>query len=227
MAAMKEAMRELLRIILRFVVRIIWHPKAVYVSETARQALLDGGCVVICNHVRGFDGAAIQTALGGRVHIWSLVAKDFVDEKASLRLILPVIRGIPVDRREASLSWLRESRKILRSGGNIYLCPEGKCSFDKVIRPFHEGFVLLAATAGAKVVPVYHNGCFPPVVGKRFRLIVGEPVSLTPAPEGTQKEIMREEADAMRTTMQGLEKRLNGFVKTETDAQGRESEGKP
>ena len=221
MAAVKEALRELLRIILRFTVRLIWHPKAVYVSEAAKQALLDGGCVIVCNHIRGFDGAAIQTALGGRIRIWSLVAKDFVDEKAALRLILPVIRGIPVDRREASLSWLRESRKILRSGGNIYLCPEGKCSFDKVIRPFHEGFVLLAASARAKVVPVYHNGCFPPVIGRRFRLIVGEPVEMTPPPEGTQPDRMRAEADAMRETMQGPERQLNGFVKTE------ESEGTP
>ena len=82
------------------------------------------------------------------------------------------------------------------------------------MRPFKPGFVTLAASAGVKVLPIYHNGEYHYFFGKRFRMMIGEPITLTPPPEGLSEEVMQQECAQALPVMNELERQLNGYVKT-------------
>ncbi|MBR6570661.1 MAG: hypothetical protein IKK75_09430, partial [Clostridia bacterium] len=71
--------------------------------------------------------------------------------------------------------------------------------------------VTLASVEKIPVVPLYHNAEFNYFFGKRFRLIVGEPIHLTPPPEGLTDEFMRAEAARATEIVRGLEKQLMGY----------------
>ena len=209
-----EALGYLLRGVLRVLVVLAFRPKRCYVSEKARTEAFREPMVIISNHVRGMDGGVMQTLMPLDRRVYSLSAKDLMDKSPALRLFLSFCRTIPVDREHPSLSWLRESRRLLRDGCHIYLCPEGYCHRDKVVRPFKPGFVTLAASSGVKVLPIYHNGEYHYFFGPRFRMMIGEPITLVPPPEGLSEEVMQRECREVLQVMNDLERRLNGFVKT-------------
>ncbi len=160
------------------------------------------------------DGAVIITALHRR-DLYGLVALDWYEKNAFLHFFLSCLPVLPVDRDRPALAWLRESRRLLRAGQSIYLCPEGKCHRDKVIRPFKPGFATLAAAAGVPVVPVYHNGTYHWLFGRRFRMIVGDPLTVVPAPDGLDSGILQQEAQAAREAMRALEFTLTGTNREE------------
>ena len=205
----------IVQVLLRLAVLIAYRPKRIFVSEAARKAL-GQPCVVISNHVRGWDGSCIFTLLP-RQKLTGLVAKDMVEKSRALRFFLPVLPLVPIDREHASLDWLRESRRLLKAGRSIYLCPEGKCQFDHVVRDFKPGFATLAAAAQVPVLPVYHNGEYHPIFGRRFRMIVGEPVMMAPPPEGLSGSTLEEECRRLHSAVQELELRLNGAVRQEAE----------
>ena len=213
---MRDLLIRIFQGLLKGLVFILFRPRKTFVSEKARQALQEP-CIIISNHIRGFDGAAILTLLPGK-KITGLVAKDMVDKSRALRFFFPLLPLCAIDREHASLSWLRDSRKLLREGQSIYMCPEGRCNFARAVRPFKPGFALLAASAGVKVVPIYHNGEYHPFIGRRFRMLVGEPITVTPPPEGLSEAVLNREADAARAQVQALETRLIGFTRVEGEA---------
>lgn len=207
----------LFRPVLKLMVLILFRPQRVFATEKAKREAFKEPMIIISNHVHGMDGAVIQ-ALMPFAKVYSITAKDLVERTPLYHWFLGHLRTIPVDRRNITLSWLRESRKRLREGYHIYICPEGDTNRAKVIRPFKSGFVTLAASTGAKVVPIYLNGEYNHLIGKRFRFIVGEPVTLTPPPEGLSEAEMTREANMMRDVILDLERQLNGFVRTEEAA---------
>ncbi len=207
----------LVQTVLRGLIRLFFRPQKRYISDKARMEAFSGPCVIVSNHVRGFDGGVILTMLWGK-RITGLVAKDMGDNNRALAWFLKFLPTMPIDREHPSLSWLRDSRKLLKNGEMIYMCPEGKCNFDRVTQPFKTGCVLLAAMAGVPIVPVYHNGIYRILFGRRWRMMIGEPITVTPPPDGLNEEEMQREADTLYHRMQELEAALTGTVRTEETA---------
>lgn len=199
-----EALGYPVRGILRALVALAFRPQRRFASEAARRAFPAGPCVIVSNHVRAFDGAAIEVLLPRR-RIWGMTAKDLLEKSWPLRTLMGFCRTIPIDREHFSMSWLREGRKRLKAGDDVYMCPEGACQKDHVIREFKPGFVTLAASAGVPVVPVYHNGVFHFFLGRRFRMIIGEPIALTPPPDGLTEAEMAREARLVEDAVRALE----------------------
>ena len=140
-----RGLKALLQLLLRGLILLFFRPRVTWASPAARQAL-EKPCVLISNHVRGLDGAVIFTALHRR-DLVGLVALDWYEKNPVLHFFLSCLPVLPVDRERPALGWLRESRRLLRDGKSIYLCPEGKCHRDKAIRPFKPGIATLAAAA--------------------------------------------------------------------------------
>ena len=156
------------------------------------------------------DAGPIETLLHKK-HFYGMQAADIIRDYKFIGWFLSFMPIIRIDRENISLSWLREGRKLLREGHSIFMCPEGRCNYDRVITDFKPGFVTLAALAKVPVVPLYHNAEYNYFFGKRFRMIVGEPILLTPPPEGLTDEFMRSEAARFTDIVRGLEKQLIGF----------------
>lgn len=198
---------------LRLLVYPAFRPKLVFASPKAKAQFPEGPCVLISNHVTMLDAGPIETLLHKK-HFYGLTAADIIRDYKFIGWFLSFVPAIPIDRHNISLAWLRESRKRLREGHSIFLCPEGKCNYDKVISDFKPGFITLATLENVPLVPLYHNGEFNYFFGKRFRLIVGEPIHLTPPPEGLTDEFMRAEAAKATSVVRNLEKQLIGYNRT-------------
>ena len=203
----------------RIVSLVLVRPKMTWASPKAKADFPKGPCVIISNHVRGEDSGPIETLLH-RKHFYGMMAMDVMDGNKFLSWFLNYMPIIRIDRHNVSLSWLREGRKKLREGHSIYMCPEGHTNEDRVISEFKPGFVTLAALEKVPVVPLYHNGEFNYCHGERFRLIVGEPIHLTPPEEGLTDEFMRTEAARAEAAVRALEKQLIGFNRTRESAAG-------
>lgn len=212
-STLHEAFGCVFRPVLKFLCLIAFRPKRTYISEKAKQEAFKEPMIFISNHVHGMDGAVLQSLMPFS-KVYSITAKDLIERTKLYGWFLSHLRTIPVDRENTSLSWLREGRKKLREGAHIYMCPEGRCNRARIVLPFKSGFVALAAASGAKVLPIYLNGEYNYFFGKRFRYIIGEPVTMTPPPEGLAEAEMTRQADMMRDKILELELALNGSVRT-------------
>lgn len=198
---------------LRIIIIPAFRPKMTFATPAAKANFPEGPCVIISNHVYGEDSGPIETMLHKK-HFYGMMAIDVMDGSKFLSWFLPYMPVIRLDRQKVSMTWLREGRKKLREGHSIYMCPEGRCNEDKIITAFKPGFVALAASENVPVVPIYHNAEFNYFHGKRFRMIVGEPIHLTPPPEGLTDEVMRREAAEATEIVRALEKQLLGYNRT-------------
>lgn len=209
----RNAFSQTMQWTLRILVYPAFRPKLVFASPEAKKNFPQGPCVLISNHVTMLDAGPIETLLHKK-HFFGLTAADISRDYKFIGWFLSFLPAIPIDRENVSLTWLREGRRQLREGHSIYLCPEGHCNYDKVISDFKPGFVTLAALANVPVVPLYHNGEFNYFFGKRFRLIVGEPINLIMPPEGVTDAFMRSEAAKATEIVRELEKQLIGYNHT-------------
>lgn len=204
----------LLRGILRVLVLAAFRPKMLFSSEKAKQEAFAQPQVIICNHIRGMDAAMLYVLLHGR-SFKALTAKDLQDNSPALRLFMRFMPVIVVDRNHPTLSWLRESRQTLKNGQHVLIFAEGYCNRKKVIRPFKSGCVMLAASAGVQIVPMYLDGEYHPFFGHRCRMMIGEPQTVLPPPEGLQPDALERQAGELRRAVQQLELQLNGFIRTD------------
>lgn len=205
----RNAFSQAMQWTLRLLVYPAFRPKLTFATPEAKKLFPQGPCVLISNHVTMLDAGPIETLLHKK-HFYGMTAADIIRDYKFLGWFLSFVPAIPIDRQNISLSWLREGRKRLREGHSIYMCPEGRCNEDRVISDFKPGFVTLATLENVPVVPLYHNAEFNYFFGKRFRLIVGEPIHLAPPPEGLTDDFMRTEAAQATAIVRGLEKQLMG-----------------
>ena len=110
------------------------------------------------------------------------------------RVTGPIMRiygplAIPVDRATVDAAALKRSLRALAGGALLIVFPEGGISPDGRLRPFHRGAAMLAARAGAPIIPVAIQGTAEALplgrVVPRMRPItirVGAPIA-PPSPE--------------------------------------------
>lgn len=108
-----------------------------------------GPAVVVANHPSALDPLFIAAAVPERILF--VGAAEF--------LAMPVVGWamrtygcIPVRRGEIDLSVIRESVCALRAGRKVAIFPEGRVTPEP--GPLHRGAALIAARAGAPIVPV-------------------------------------------------------------------------
>ena len=69
---------------------------------------------------------------------------------------------------------------------------------------------MLAASAHVNVVPIFHNGQYNIVFGKRFCMVVGDPIAITPASAGLRDTLLMEECGEAYRQVKRLELALEG-----------------
>lgn len=88
----------------------------------------------------------------------------------------------------------------------MIIFPEGHTSKTGVMDEFKPGFAMLAVMSGAKIVPVYNNGEYHKLFGKRLKLYVGEPMELTKEGKGLNAEYLAGECKRFREIVKQLGK---------------------
>lgn len=173
---MKEKRNILKEALFMGAVNICYKPDITYENEALQGSELTEPCIIICNHMSVEDGVVVRYLFRNK-NVCSLMAKDLLD-KPFLKYLVGDCQCIPVDRQNASTKWLHECEKQIKEGKSVIIFPEGTTMKENAVEDFKSGFIILAMTTGAKVLPVATNGKYKLFSRKKLRFKVGTPLSL-------------------------------------------------
>ena len=129
------------------------------------------------NHQSLYDIPILFTALKGRLR---MVAKKELFSVPIWGPALQVSEFISIDRKDRykAVQSLKEAARIMQSGINVWMAPEGTRSRDGKLLPFKKGGFMLALETGAQIVPVAIRGAGAVIPPKSFRLSLGHRVEV-------------------------------------------------
>jgi 1-acyl-sn-glycerol-3-phosphate acyltransferase len=122
---------------------------------------------------------------------------------------------VPIDRGNprAAVKSLRDAAETVRRGTSVLIFPEGGTSRDGGIHPFKGGGFMLAAKAGAEVVPVTIRGSRAVLMPKTYHVgggmvevLVGRPVRAAEASTAELANRVRQEVVAMFNNGKALDR---------------------
>ncbi len=180
---------------------LVYRPIVTYESDEAKKAIKDGGAIIASNHVTYNDGPLLYTLFRNS---GLLMAKDWA-EKKYLSWIIEGSRIIPVNRFNMDISWISAARDEISNGNNMIIFPEGHTS-GNYIDDFKPGFAMLSVMTNAKIVPVYNDGEYHRCIGRRIRLYVGNPVSLTEDGKCLQADYLKQESAKVKNKIIKIQK---------------------
>lgn len=187
--------------------RLLYRPKVLYVNKKKQGKYLRQPTIVISNHIYFIDGAIIGTVFG-RNRIYTLAAKDLYRKKI-LGWLLNHVRGIPVDRGNATITWLYRSVNVLKRGYSLCMFPEGVSSHNGRMRSFKSGFAKVAIEAEVPVLMVCIDGLYNPIFGPRqWVLIDDKPFYIKPPEGGVTSEFLAEITKEIEEKMRLMQKKL-------------------
>lgn len=135
----------------RFVLSRVFRTLYGYEVLGTEQVPLQGGCLIVCNHLSYLDPPVVGSSLPHRqVHF---MAKR---ELFAQRWLGPTIRALgsfPVSRGHADSAAFRAALDLLSEGRVVGIFPEGTRSTGSAMQGWHAGVSLLASKAGVPIVP--------------------------------------------------------------------------
>ncbi len=148
-----------------------------------REKLIQSGPLLIAsNHESFLDPPLVGVAWDDEVHY--LARKTLF--KGPTKWLYPRWNAIPVDQEAPDMSSLKKIIKILRSGQQVVVFPEGARTLTGKLQPGEAGVGLIAAKSQATIQPIRIFGAFealPRGSGRlRFHpitIVVGDPITLS------------------------------------------------
>ena len=163
------------------------------------------GYIFMSNHVSNLDPPITIPRIPGRSS--ALVKKELF----KIPIFAQTMRIgdlVPVDRgnREAGVQAVREAARVLRSGVNMLVYPEGGRSWDGKLLPFKKGPFYLAVECGVPVVPITILGSREMMPKGRFsikpgnvRLIFHKPIP--PEEFGSREQLLVKVREAIASAL--------------------------
>ncbi|MCX8239489.1 MAG: lysophospholipid acyltransferase family protein [Akkermansiaceae bacterium] len=143
----------------------------------------DGPVLIAANHESFLDPPLVGVAYDDSVYY--LARKTLF--KGPTKWLYPRWNAIPIDQDAPDMSGLKKIIKILRSGEQVVVFPEGSRTLDGKLQSGEAGVGLIAAKSNAVIQPVRIFGAFKalPCGSGRLRfypitIVVGDPIRLTP-----------------------------------------------
>lgn len=187
------------RLLVYTYLRLMFRPKLVFESEEAKQSLKSSNMIFVGNHVGHHDGQMFYTMFR---HAQLLIAKDWAD-KGFVNWVITGGNFIIVDRNGMDISWISGAREGMNCGKNTIIFPEGHTSKGEM-DDFKPGFAMLAVLTNAKIVPVYNDGQYHKLFGRRLRLYVGNPVELTAEGKCMSADYLKQESERIQKIVQSM-----------------------
>jgi 1-acyl-sn-glycerol-3-phosphate acyltransferase len=149
-----------------------------------------GPAIIVANHPSAVDALFIAAAIPERLLF--IAAEEFLVMRGFVGWAMRTYGCIPVRRAGFDIAAIRESLRALADGRKVAFFPEGGVSPQP--RPPHRGAALIAARAGAPILPaaisgtdrVYPMGARVPRPGRvllRFGPLIPAPADTTAAQE--------------------------------------------
>lgn len=196
-------------------VQFICFRKKVYYEDKAVQSRrVRGKAIIISNHTSVFDYPVAMFVFWRRTLRFQM--SELVMKKPGLGLLLRMLGGIYVDRDAHDFGFMAKSEKILKKGGVIGICPEGRIPLKDESRPleFKTGAAYLALMTDTPIIPMYTNGSYF-TFKERARVIIGTPIIPSQIADHalSDKENIAELTRVMREKIIQLGKLLNERTK--------------
>ncbi len=168
----------------------------------------------VINHSSNLDVPILAWVVKGPVRF---LAKEELFRVPVLSLWLRCVGGIPVARGQGDQKALDTALMHLRSGGVLFMAPEGTRKGQPGERPVRSGFIRLAQLARCPVVPVAVSGAgeaMPPGARfprpKRLRLRIGKPLLLDPVEVNVEnRDTLREQANEVMRIVYHMKENLD------------------
>ena len=184
----------ILRGILRLYVYVAYRPKVIYENKETKKFIRHNPVIFIPNHVSAQDGPVCYFLFPNSA---LMVAKDWY-EKKWIRFAVYSRPAISLDRRNLDTSWIKEAVAMIKSGKNVFIFPEGHTNKTGEIDDFKAGFAMLSVMTGVPVVPMFINGEYNTVIGKRLKIYVGDPRELSPEGKGMNSVYLNGECERFK-----------------------------
>lgn len=153
----------------------------------------EGAVIMIANHLSLVDPPLLGSVFPRPVHF---MAKEELFHTPVVSWIVKNYLAFPVRRGEADRQALQTTLRYLRNGEVVGIFPEGTRSHDARLHPAHPGAALIAARAGAQVVPVAVTGTHKIFAWPRnylrpeVKVIIGRPFVLSADGQATRGEAL-------------------------------------
>lgn len=114
-----------------------------------RKVPLQGGLLILCNHLSDSDPVAIQVACPRPIRF---MAKSELFDMKGVRTVLRWLRCFPVKRGEPDRTAIKTSVSLLQAGHCVCVFPEGQLSEDGRLQELKPGIALIARMAEVPVI---------------------------------------------------------------------------
>ena len=128
-------------------------------SITWTEDLPSRNVIVAANHTSNLDPVIMGAVFPRRLRY---LAKEELFRPFLFGSAIRALGSIPVKRsdNQSAASALRTFLKLLESGENVLIIPEGGRSTDGRMQPLEGGVALIALKSGAPIVPAFITGAF-------------------------------------------------------------------
>lgn len=165
---------KIFQLMVMWTVYFLFRPKIIYADKTLKKRLKGRSVVFVANHTHHFDGA-FGPAVMWRHKPYVLVKKSWMEKKGTGKCI-SLCRSIPIDLDEADGTWYTAAQHYVSKGFSLFIFPEGGLARNKKFNEFKPGAALISAKMGVPIVPCAIYGEYDAVLGKRQKMMVGEPI---------------------------------------------------
>lgn len=184
----------------------MFRPKVTYIGKDTEEEIKKQPVIYICNHTCHNDGQMMLTLFRGSS---LLMAKDWM-EKGIIKWVTTGANCIPIDRFGLDTAWLREATTSIKEGRSVIIFPEGHTSKTGEMDEFKSGFAMLGIMTGAPVVPVYIDGEYHKIFGKRLHVYVGKPMELSSEGRGMNADYLTKESSRFRNIINKIKGEVKG-----------------
>jgi 1-acyl-sn-glycerol-3-phosphate acyltransferase len=165
------------------VVRVVWRARV----RGTENVPSSGPLIVACNHLSYLDPPAMGSLCPRRI---SYMAKRELFEIPVLGAMIRALGAYAVDRRGSATAAIKRSLEVLKAGGAVGIFPEGTRNRSGGVEP-QTGVALLAALAGAPVVPASIRGTDRALRLGRIDVAFGAPLELPPGRKATRDDLAK------------------------------------
>lgn len=164
-----------MRALVRFLLFLLYR-----IDVEGKENIPDQGSAVICsNHISNLDPPLVGASIARQIHF---MAKDELFRIPIIARFLRALNAFPVKRGEGDAAAVKNAIRLLRNGQMLGIFPEGTRSKTGELGKAHIGAALIALKGKAPIVPVAIIG--PYRLFRRVKLVIGEPIDVTPYTQG-------------------------------------------
>lgn len=175
-----------------------------------KQKLPKGKCIVISNHLSGWDPIVMIANMSRPV---SFMAKKELYDNWFLNFIFPILKLVKAKRDGKDFQAIREALSLLEQGYAFGLFPEGTRNYKDPahIQSFKNGAALFALKSKAPVYPLIINRKMRPF--KKNYIYMGNPIDLSEYyDKGVNAEMLDKVTEKLWSSMDVMQDNFNKML---------------